>query len=193
MRRKCSPRVSTAVAESAGTCLGTPSRSGASVAWLLASAPFAPSGALCFDLVDMLTFIQSGKRPEMQSRDSQGHLQTIREQAARGSRNNRALVTNTTPYEKPGQVARPGSPGGINGYRPRSRERSRCLRLLQTLAGTGYRFNHYDKRCLCGPMRRSGRGDVKCLRRNSPAKVVAAFGCWGVGWRPRRSPCGPIR
>jgi hypothetical protein len=69
----------------------------------------------------------------MQSRDSQGHLQTIREQTARGSRNSRALVTNTTPYEKPGQVTRPGSPGGVNGYRPRSRECSRCPWLLQAL------------------------------------------------------------
>jgi hypothetical protein len=35
----------------------------------------------------MLPSIQSGKRPGMQSRDSQGHLQTIREQTTRGSRN----------------------------------------------------------------------------------------------------------
>src|SRR5829696_2709787 len=71
--------------------------------------------------------IQSGKRPGMQSRDSQGHLQTIREHTARGGRNSRALVTNTTPCEKPGQVARRGSPpGGSYGYRPRSRECSRC-------------------------------------------------------------------
>jgi hypothetical protein len=51
------------------------------------STPFAPAGALGFDLADMLPSIQSGKRPGMQSRDSQGHLQTIREQTTRGSRN----------------------------------------------------------------------------------------------------------
>jgi hypothetical protein len=92
------------VAESAETFLGTPS----------------------LDLADMLASIQSGKRPGMQSRDSQGHLQTIREQTARGGRNSRALVTNTTPCEKPGQVARRGSPDGSYGYSPGSRECSRC-------------------------------------------------------------------
>lgn len=132
MRRKRSPRVSPAVAEPVGTCLWTPSRSGASAAWLLPSIPFAPAGALGFDLADMLISIQSGKRPGMQSRDSQGHLQTMREQTARGSRNSRALVTNTTLYEKPGQVARPGSPGGINGTDLKA-VAARGARLLQAL------------------------------------------------------------
>src|SRR5687767_12157307 len=77
--------------------------------------------------------IQSGKRPGMQSRDSQGHLQTIREQTARGDRNSHALVTNTTPCEKPGQVARRGSPGGSYGYSPGSREGSQGPRLLRSL------------------------------------------------------------
>jgi hypothetical protein len=111
LRRKRSPRVSTEVAESAGTFLGTPS----------------------LDLADMSPSIQSGKRPGMQSRDSQGHLQTIREQTARGGRNSRALVTNTTPCEKPGQVARRGSPDGSYGYSPGSREGSQCPGLLRAL------------------------------------------------------------
>ena len=53
-------------------------------------------------LADVSTSIPSGKRPGMQSRDSQGRLQTIREQPARGGRNSRTLVTNITPYRKPG-------------------------------------------------------------------------------------------
>jgi hypothetical protein len=62
----------------------------------------------------------------MQSRDSQGRLQTKREQPTRGGRHSRALVTNTTPYRKPGQVARRGSPGGSDGYGPQSHDCSRC-------------------------------------------------------------------
>jgi hypothetical protein len=55
----------------------------------------------------------------------------------------RALVTNTTPCQNPGQVAQPGSPGGSDGYSSRSYECSRCYR--RRLLASLLRSPHQDR------------------------------------------------